>query len=239
MRRTFTLIELLVVIAIIAILASMLLPALQKARARAHAASCVNNLKQWGLNFHQYFGDYSDTLPPERSSSTNTNPFWPELMMGPNPATPDDPWSTSPPRTGGAYANVGLFRCPAMTASDTGSSDWWIKTSHYGLNFGLLKGPNVSRKLSQVKNPSVKFYLLDTWGRDTAGALTDRGHFRWYAKEPDNRGYGLPAARHDSRVNIMHLDGHVTTVHLNNYLAPYGCEPFTNVWRNQLLWLNY
>ncbi len=74
--RGFTLIELLVVIAIIAILASLLLPAMGRAKAKANQVQCLNNYRQLQLCWHMYIDDNNDELPPNESDQGGSSEGW-------------------------------------------------------------------------------------------------------------------------------------------------------------------
>ena len=93
-RRGFTLIELLVVIAIISLLASILLPALAKAKDRALQIQCLNNQKQLSLSTHLYIGDNAEWFPPIQDRYSWGESSWRAYLfsyVGRNPKLYDCP----------------------------------------------------------------------------------------------------------------------------------------------------
>lgn len=101
----FTLIELLVVIAIIAILASMLLPALSRAREQAKSAKCIGNLRQIGMGLYAYAGDHEGLLPPDFDVSVTDQYYYWYKILSPYVGAPIAANYTDNTRT--------VFSCPA------------------------------------------------------------------------------------------------------------------------------
>ena len=115
-KKTFTLIELLVVIAIIAILASMLLPALQQARNTAKKATCVNNIKQISTGIQLYVDSNDDYLPPPWNRYYWGNYIAHQLGLKPNlPNISDSERNAKPLNHEYWFVSNKMFVCPSQT----------------------------------------------------------------------------------------------------------------------------
>lgn len=262
-RRAFTLIELLVVIAIIAILASMLLPALAKSKTKAQGIKCMSNLKQLQLAWHFYAHDNDDRI----TSSGYTRPVEPTAWVdgwldfdGNNTDNTNTVILKDPKRS--KFANyiqsTDIYLCPADNSYVTKSGKRHSRVRSMGMNQALagpggwLMPPSYNEGQTRYRtyfrtaqitdpSPSMLYVLLD----EHPGSINAGGFANQMVESPSAaRIIDFPASYHNGAAGLSFADGHAeirkwvdsrTKVRSKNELIPLNIASPNN---QDMIWLS-
>ena len=218
-KKNFTLIELLVVLAIIAILASLLLPALSKARVAAQATKCTSNLKQCAMGISLYTNDWHETFAVRL---TGSNP-WGNRLRTNNYITSRGayfcPMILPPGGFGDAAAEWKTYACRIANGIDFAN----YGNSQYdpGTAFQRVAGTAVAWYISDTafiparsRNPSTVFVLSDSWDVSYQASTSTFWNYSGYSTA------GVVLV-HGGRANLSFVDGHVAAVNAKG-IGEYG-----------------
>jgi len=222
----FTLVELLVVIAIIAILASLVVPALGRAKARGYGIASLSNTRQLTLAWLLYAGDHDDRLPYNLGGSASRTNFAPKSNI--NWVNNIMSWNLDPDNTNtlliteaslGNYTlkNTQVYRCPSDRAlsADQRKAGWTERTRSYSMNAMLGHAGSLIHYGTNINNPGYRQFF-------TLGSIpTPEQIFVFVEEHPDsiNDGYflnvpddlewvDLPSSDHNGTTPFSFADGH-------------------------------
>ncbi len=223
-KKTFTLIELLVVIAIIAILASMLLPALNKARDKAKEIKCAANLKQIGSSAIMYTNDYNDYLPGNKRYPAGIIVYFGGSSTAGTSASEEKMVY---------YKGKGLL-CPSDTKPGSYKSlPYWDFKNSYGWNYNytasndnkcLSDANGWGIKLTQVKSPGRMLMVGDNGATEYDPNSASYAGIIWYAPSKNR-----VSIRHRMGSNFVFVAGHVKHLAYDLVMGRYTGPGF--VWR--------
>ena len=223
-KKYFTLIELLVVIAIIAILAAMLLPALNQARSKAYHISCVNNNKTLSTCISFYLDDNNGIYPKSylAKSGGNGKIYWGSRLIvlgylaSPGPLL-------CPGQKAGAYGKMSSFQSIVTSHQKNGytTDSYTLNYTTTGVNYGIFDDKT---KNTQIKQPSATIQLTESRRYDQEDC---RGSYFVRATQHDQSN---PYSRHGNGIVTGWIDGHISSENVSTLVpeAIYNTPVFAN-----------